>query len=534
MGGFVTPGTAGIESAVSELSDKFQLNLPGTGSNTVEIPMIESRLQVHNRDTNQWLNLCAFDPVNPTPPGFACAAWVKAIDDPSPIRVQLIDAATGNASLFFSGTPSPGESGFGVRLVPSGQEPMATSESVVLASDHPSIVVRGEPYSRTSFGQARVATTYTLFDGVATYGLDARLWGTQTATGGTVAYDTVSGATALTVTSASGSSAIMRTHTYFLYQAGKTQRSLMTVYHADAGQANQVRRWGQFETNDGLFFELAGTDLRVVRRSSVSGAPIDTPVARASWNGDRLDGTGVSGVMLDVTKANIYEIDLQWLSVGLVRFFINGILVHTIDNPNTLAEPYMRTAQLPLQLEVTNTGASIASSMRVICSAVSIDGGEEPAHVGVSRARSTSKTGIPTSPTPVLSFRVAALFGGRQNRKIVLPKRVYVTNTSGRASFQIMLNATLVGASWVAIGAQSGVEYDESATSMSGGTVVLRSYLPAADDSASIDGQDFFTLLGSHLRCPAFGGAGDIMTIAAASKTGTVEIDASAAWYEIG
>jgi hypothetical protein len=42
-------------------------------------------------------------------------------------------------------------------------------------------------------------------------------------------------------------------------------------------------------------------------------------VAQASWNGDKLDGTGASGYTLDPTKATILFTDYEWLGMGSVR-----------------------------------------------------------------------------------------------------------------------------------------------------------------------------------------------------------------------
>jgi len=43
------------------------------------------------------------------------------------------------------------------------------------------------------------------------------------------------------------------------------------------------------------------------------------------WN-DPLDGSGVSGIVLDHSKLNIYQIDFRWLGIGVIRF--------AIENPN--------------------------------------------------------------------------------------------------------------------------------------------------------------------------------------------------------
>jgi hypothetical protein len=48
--------------------------------------------------------------------------------------------------------------------------------------------------------------------------------------------------------------------------------------------------------------------MQVVRRSSTSGGVVDDAINQADWNLDKLDGTGASGVTLDVTKVFIFVV----------------------------------------------------------------------------------------------------------------------------------------------------------------------------------------------------------------------------------
>lgn len=55
--------------------------------------------------------------------------------------------------------------------------------------------------------------------------------------------------------------------------------------------------------------------------------PIEVITPQASWNVDTLDGTGVSGMTLDPTKMNIFNINFQYLGAGNLFF--------AIENPAT-------------------------------------------------------------------------------------------------------------------------------------------------------------------------------------------------------
>jgi hypothetical protein len=108
------------------------------------------------------------------------------------------------------------------------------------------------------------------------------------------------------------------------------------------------QRVGYFGANNGIFLEQDGTTVNLVKRSYISGSVVDTKVAQASWNGDKLNGTGDSGLTLDLTKSQIFWIDVEWLGVGSVRcgFIINGeyYVAHTFHHANVLDSVYMTTA----------------------------------------------------------------------------------------------------------------------------------------------------------------------------------------------
>ena len=49
---------------------------------------------------------------------------------------------------------------------------------------------------------------------------------------------------------------------------------------------------------------------------------VDTWTPQSSFNIDKLDGTGPSGMILDPTKYNVYQIDFRWLGAGVISFAI--------------------------------------------------------------------------------------------------------------------------------------------------------------------------------------------------------------------
>lgn len=140
---------------------------------------------------------------------------------------------------------------------------------------------------------------------------------------------------------------------YHHYVAGSSHLYMATARLNNPTATGVVRNWGLFDANNGFMFRV-GTDglLYVVIRSSISGTAVDTVIARTDWNGDKVDGTGDSQATLDLSKDNIYWIDIQWHGAGRVRFgtYIDGarVTMHSYYHGNNYTEAMSQTASLPV------------------------------------------------------------------------------------------------------------------------------------------------------------------------------------------
>ena len=121
-----------------------------------------------------------------------------------------------------------------------------------------------------AFGRLRVGLPETLHDSRLTYDLAPLLWETTLVGTGTCTHLPNESAAPLAV-AASGDSVTRQTR-YMQYRPGKSQLILMT---GTAVKAANVRcRIGYFDDNDGLFFEITNTDVKVVVRTSTSGTAL--------------------------------------------------------------------------------------------------------------------------------------------------------------------------------------------------------------------------------------------------------------------
>jgi len=342
-----------------------------------------------------------------------------------------------------------------------------------------------------AFGRFRTSTPFTLFDSSHRFA-DNNLWATSSATGGTSAFNSSQGLVDLSVTSSSGSEVIRETVKVFAYQPGKSLL-VMNTFVMSAAKTGLRQRIGYYGVSNGYYLEQNSSTISFVERSSVTGAVVNTPVVKASWNIDPMDGTGPSGITLDLTKAQILFTDLEWLGVGTVRigFVINGIFYtcHKFHHANLIDSTYITTASLPARYEITNTSATIGTStLKQICSTVISEGGYELR--GLQQAIGTPITTPKTLSTagtfyPMVSIRLKST---RLDGIIVATAASLIGNTAANFNWQIISAGTTTGGSWVSAGSNSSVEYNITGTSFAGGRIVASGFFTAtASTSVSVD-----------------------------------------------
>jgi hypothetical protein len=355
----------------------------------------------------------------------------------------------------------------------------SSSNSAISYSNSPNI---------DAFGRLRVSTPFTLFDSSHRY-TDNGLWSTATATSGTAVFNSAQGLVDLAVTTASGSEVVRETNKVFVYQPGKSLLVLST-FVMNAAKTNLRQRIGYYGANNGYYLEQNNSTVSFVERTSVSGALVNTPVAQSSWNVDPMNGTGPSGITLNLTKAQILFMDLEWLGVGTVRigFVINGnfYVCHKFHHANIIASTYITTASLPLRYEITNTGAtSGVSTLKQICSTVLSEGGYElnGSQQAIGIPVNTPRT-LGTSGTfyPIISLRLKST----RLDAIVIPSALSILPiTTGNYNWQLVGTGVTTGGSWVSTGTNSSIEYNITGTSFTGGRILGSGFFSETNQGGS-------------------------------------------------
>lgn len=345
-----------------------------------------------------------------------------------------------------------------------------------------SFIITGTPGAATStdkdaFGRIRSSEPYTLGDYKHLYSTNTNFIN-KTANGGTVAHSSNKVAAILTTSSDPSSSAIHQSKLYHHYQPGKSQL-IYTSMVLGGAVSNVTKRIGYFDDRNGIYLEQTGDNtLNWVIRNFATGSVIETNtrISQGSWNKDPCDGSGPSGIQIDVSSTLLIFIDFQWLGVGVVRCGIvnkgQHILCHEFYHTG-LNTVYMSNPNLPVRSEIFNTGATTGATLEHICASVQSEGGYK--EVGTDWEISNPSlraTPIPGGTAfPVIALRLKNSYKGLLNRMHAIISNIglYVETTAVKFTLVKLPDQTSLSTSdpslvWTSVDNDSGCEYCVNAT----------------------------------------------------------------------
>lgn len=404
------------------------------------------------------------------------------------------------------------------------------------STDYPAYVAIGGT-NVDAFGRLRVANPFTLFDSSHRYS-DNNLWATSTTGTASATFVANQGLVDLDVGTANNDEVIRETFKVFSYQPGKSLL-VMNTFVMGTAKAGLRQRVGYYGADNGYYVERDGTSVYFVERSLVTGVATNTRVAQADWNQDKLDGTGPSGLTLDMSKAQILYMDIEWLGLGTVRmgFVINGTFVpaHNFDHANLVTTTYITTASLPLRYEIKNTAITAsASKLKQVCSTVISEGGYSLSGLQQSIGTTiTTPTALATAGTyyPIISLRLKAA----RLDAIVILTAASILGITNNVNYQwrVIGSGTTTGGTWVSAGTNSGVEYNLTGTSFTGGRILASGYTQGSNQGASTIDILKEALFANQLERNGLTSTPYELSLIAAASTNTAEIHASFDWEEV-
>ena len=186
----------------------------------------------------------------------------------------------------------------------------------------------------------------------------------------------------------------------------------------DPISTGSILEWGCSNETDEYMFQLRGSQLNIVRRSTIkmpddllirqglrttdqSSVPVyakgignstplwETVIGRSKFNGDALLGAGESGYILSFEDVTMYKIEFSWYGAIGAKFYAyipsgNGearwALMHTLVIENGLGKPILNNPDFKFKyLCYSGNNATLSQPMNMYKygSSYYVDGGDE-------------------------------------------------------------------------------------------------------------------------------------------------------------
>lgn len=208
-------------------------------------------------------------------------------------------------------------------------------------------------------------------------------------------------------------------------------------------------------------------------------ATTETFISQSNWNGDKLDGTGASAVILNPQFGNVFEIGLQYLGFGsiVVKAEVSPedgnnsdfVTLHTIKYANSNLRTSFGNPAFPFSIAVYSAGSNDDLSVKVGSFAGFIEGDKKL--TGNRFTYRSSVTSVSTALfTDLFTVYNSRRFGGRTNQSVVNCLSVgYAAKLSANAygEFFLIKNGSLVGnPNFINYSPQSCTLFDTGSTSV--------------------------------------------------------------------
>jgi len=218
--------------------------------------------------------------------------------------------------------------------------------------------------------------------------------------------------------------------------------------------ANSVgNKTGTFSLTRGTALVVAGTFAETLAGATST----DTWIPQASWNGDKLDGTGPSGVTLDPTKGNVFQIGIQYLGFGAITFQVEAglspnnpswVTVHVIEAQNSRTSVTQSQPTFPFTMAAYSAGSTTNVSVSVGSFAIFLEGQKKLIGPRMTYTREAAAYVGSTASTyyPLFTIRNQYIFTGRANQSLINLISVAAAHTDNTiATLYLIKNATLIG-----------------------------------------------------------------------------------------
>ena len=257
-------------------------------------------------------------------------------------------------------------------------------------------------------------------------------------------------------------------------------------------------------------------------------------VAMSAWD-DPLDGTGDSGMTIDNTKLNVWQIRFQYLGAGAIQLFVESdttggfVLVHTIQYTNQNTTPSTYNPNYHHTIYVDNKATT--SNMIVSASSYSyfIEGETMMRELHQPQfSTGMQSTASITTELAIVTIRNKASYASKTNFIDLLVELIFgqieANSANNLGQMRLVKNATLGGTpAYTDINtSDSIVDFDVAGTTVTGGKTLFALPLAGKNDRVFQDVTPFEIILNP----------GETITIAGTSAN-SATMEAGLLWKEL-
>ena len=187
-------------------------------------------------------------------------------------------------------------------------------------------------------------------------------------------------------------------------------------------------------------------------REQAGEAQTNTFIGSASFNTDRLDGTGPSGMTLNPQRGNVYQIGYQYLGYGNATFGAEdpetgqNAICHQIRNANSRTTPVLKDPNLSVLATTANIGGTTSKVLKTASMAAFTEG--QIAKLDPKFAKSFSFTNVNSATyVPAAILKASRFFDGRSSFGEFDILRVYASNETSNKTLTVgfFLDAVIDG-----------------------------------------------------------------------------------------
>ena len=282
---------------------------------------------------------------------------------------------------------------------------------------------------KSAFGEVKTAELTPVIQASFPYPvINTKIWSQTLSSSGSI----TAGSSTVSVSAGAASSyADLKTIRQIKYRPGQgvTVRFTSIFTTPVVGSHQEI---GVGDDTDGFFFTTSGAEFAINRRRG----GVDNFTLQSDWNLDPGDGSQVLPV-IDFTKANVHEIQYQWLGYGAITYKVEDpvtgefIPVHREQYANANTLPSVFNPTLPLTVKATNTTNTTPIVLKSSSLAAFVEGKIVVTGPKFNSQQTTTANGANLVFGKAIENKTT--YSGEDNRVPVNLKSLYIINDNSRA-----------------------------------------------------------------------------------------------------